>query len=83
VAAWRSIDRFCAAASSCPLTRAAVDADRGRVETRTATVSTDVGWLKDHHWPGLAAIGKVVRIRETPGKTTTEAAYYLISTATA
>ena len=34
-----------------------------------------------HHWPGLAAIGKVVRIRETPGKTTTETAYYLISTA--
>ena len=59
-----------------------VDADHGRIETRTATVSTDIGWLQeDHQWPGLVAIGKVVRLRETPTKTTTETAYYLISTA--
>jgi predicted transposase YbfD/YdcC len=59
-----------------------VDADHGRIETRTATVSTDIEWLQaDHHWPGLAAIGKVVRIRETAIKTTTETAYYLLSTA--
>jgi predicted transposase YbfD/YdcC len=59
-----------------------VDADHGRIETRTATVSTDIGWLQnDHHWPGLAAIGKVIRIRETAAKTTTETAYYLLSTA--
>ena len=57
-----------------------VEADHGRIETRTATVSTDIDWLqKDHQWPGLAAIGKVVRIRETPDKTTTETAYYLLS----
>ncbi len=59
-----------------------VDADHGRIETRTATVWTDIEWLqRDHHWPGLAAIGKVVRIRETASKTTTETAYYLLSTA--
>ena len=59
-----------------------VDGDHGRIETRTATVSTDIDWLQqDHHWPGLAAIGKVVRIRETATKTTTETAYYLLSTA--
>ena len=59
-----------------------VDADHGRIETRTATVSTDIGWLRDaHHWFGLAAIGKLVRSRETAGKTTTETAYYLLSTA--
>jgi predicted transposase YbfD/YdcC len=59
-----------------------VDADHGRIETRTATVSTDIDWLqRDHHWPGLAAIGRVVRIRETASKTTTETAYYLLSTA--
>ena len=59
-----------------------VDGDHGRIETRTATVSTDIGWLqKQHNWPGLAAIGKVVRIRETAAKTTTETAYYLLSTA--
>jgi predicted transposase YbfD/YdcC len=59
-----------------------IDGDHGRIETRTASVSTDIGWLqKDHKWPSLAAIGKVVRIRETVGKTTTETAYYLLSTA--
>jgi predicted transposase YbfD/YdcC len=59
-----------------------VDADHGRIETRTATVSTDIGWLQEaHRWPGLAAVGKVVRVRETAAKTTTETAYYLLSTA--
>jgi predicted transposase YbfD/YdcC len=57
-----------------------VDADHGRIETRTATVSTDIDWLQeDHQWPGLIAIGKVARIRETTDKTTTETAYYLLS----
>ena len=59
-----------------------VDAGHGRIETRTATVSTDIDWLGDlHQWPGLAAIGRVERIRETAAKTTTETAYYLLSTA--
>jgi predicted transposase YbfD/YdcC len=63
-------------------TKPVVDADHGRIETRTATVSTDIAWLQeDHQWPGLAAIGKVVRVRETAGKATTETAYYLLSTA--
>jgi len=58
-----------------------VDADHGRIETRTATVSTDISWLQEtHQWPGLAAIGKVHRIRETASKTTTETAYFLLST---
>ena len=57
-----------------------VDADHGRIETRTATVSTDIAWLnKDHRWPGLAAVGKIERLRETAGKTTSETAYYLLS----
>jgi predicted transposase YbfD/YdcC len=57
-----------------------VDADHGRIETRTATVSTDIAWLQDdHQWPGLIAVGKVARIRETSDKTTTETAYYLLS----
>lgn len=43
-----------------------VEADHGRIETRTAMVSTEIGWLqKEHQWPGLQAIGKVVRVRET------------------
>jgi predicted transposase YbfD/YdcC len=56
-----------------------VDADHGRIETRTATVSTDIAWLsKDHRWPGLFAVGKVEQVRETAGKTTSETAYYLL-----
>ena len=59
-----------------------VDGDHGRIETRTATVSTDIDWLQAaHRWPGLAAIGKVERSRETTAKTSIETAYYLLSTA--
>ena len=57
-----------------------VEADHGRIETRTATVSTEIAWLiEEHQWPGLAAVGKVERIRETAAKTTSETAYYLLS----
>jgi predicted transposase YbfD/YdcC len=57
-----------------------VEADHGRIETRTAMVSTDIDWLqKEHQWPGLHAIGKVERVRETAEKTSTETAYYLLS----
>jgi len=46
-----------------------VDADHGRIETRSAVVSTDVDWLQDiHHWPGLKAIGAVRRTREPKGE---------------
>ena len=71
---------------SCEATTAepTVEADHGRIETRTAMVSDEIEWLqKDHQWPGLAAIGKVVRIREAPDKTSTETAYYLLSKALA
>jgi len=62
-------------------THTTVDADHGRIETRTSAVYTDIGWAQDQHaWPGLAAIGKMVRTRETHGKTTTETSYYLLST---
>lgn len=60
----------------------AVDGDHGRIETRIATVATAIDWLQEgHRWPGLKAIGKVVRSRDTGTKTTTETAYYLLSTA--
>jgi len=59
-----------------------VDGDHGRIETRIAAVSTDIGWLQEiHRWPGLAAIGKMERMREKGGKTITETAYYLLSSA--
>jgi predicted transposase YbfD/YdcC len=57
-----------------------VDADHGRIETRTATVSTDIAWLQNQHkWPGLTAIGMVTRIRELTDRCTRETAYYLLS----
>ena len=40
-----------------------VDADHGRIETRTAML--------------LTAIGKVTRVRETAAKTPNETAYYI------
>ena len=66
-------------AASVTAAKPSVDADHGRIETRTATVCSAIGWLDAHRWPGLSAIGKVVRVRETPAKTTTETAYYLLS----
>ena len=58
-----------------------VDGDHGRIETRTSLVATDIAWLQERHaWPGLAAIGRVVRVREISTKVSTETAYYLLST---
>ena len=57
-----------------------VDGGHGRVETRTATVSHDVGWLQDdHRWPGLQAVGKIEAVREAAGRTTAETRYYIMS----
>jgi hypothetical protein len=59
-------DPECKAAIAVP----DVEGDHGRVEALTATVSIDIGWLqKEHKWPGLAALGKVVRVRETADRT--------------
>jgi predicted transposase YbfD/YdcC len=59
---------------------ATADSDHGRVETRTSLVSTEIeGLQKRHRWPGLAAVGKVIRTRDTATRTTTETAYYLLS----
>jgi predicted transposase YbfD/YdcC len=59
-----------------------VDADHGRIQTRTATVSTDVSWLqRQHDWSGLAAIGKIDWVRKEADKTTHETAYHGHNTA--
>jgi predicted transposase YbfD/YdcC len=45
-----------------------VDADHGRIETRTYTVIHDVAWLqKRHEWPGLQGVVMVESQREIPG----------------
>ncbi len=57
-----------------------VGAGHGRIETRTAVVSNDIGWLQErHNWPGLSAIGKVIATRETGGKQTRHSRYFLLS----
>jgi predicted transposase YbfD/YdcC len=57
-----------------------VDGGNGRIDTRTATVSTDVEWLRHtHKWPGLTCIGKIHRTREYPGQKTQHTAYYILS----
>jgi len=58
-----------------------VDGDHGRIETRQAFVCRKVDWLRDHAWPGLAAVGKVERSRDINGAISQETAYYLLSTA--
>jgi predicted transposase YbfD/YdcC len=47
-----------------------VDADHGRIETRTYTVIHDVAWLQERHqWPGLKGIVMVESQREIPAPT--------------
>src|SRR5215468_591922 len=44
-----------------------IDADHGRIETRTYTVIHDVDWLQDNHqWPGLKSVVMVESEREIP-----------------
>jgi predicted transposase YbfD/YdcC len=44
-----------------------VDADHGRIETRTYTVIHEVAWLQDNHqWPGLKSVVMLESERETP-----------------
>ena len=62
------------------LTFQSVDDGHGRIETRAAAISTDIGWLQERHsWPGLKAIGKVTAIREIDGRQTARTRYYLLS----
>lgn len=56
------------------------DGDHGSIETRTSMVSSEIEGLQNRHrWPGLAAVGRVIRTRETAARATTESAYYLLS----
>ena len=62
----------------------ATDTDKGhgRIETRTAALTTDIAWLQESHgWPGLKAIGKITASREIDGKTSVETRCYLLSSA--
>ena len=58
-----------------------VDESHGCVETRTASITHDLGAaLERHRWPGLAAVGKVVaECRPKDGKASVETRYYMTS----
>jgi predicted transposase YbfD/YdcC len=67
-----------------PLTplASAVETDKGhgRIEIRTASLSTDIAWLQESHdWPGLKAVGKIAAGREIDGRTSRETRCYLLS----
>ena len=52
----------------------------GRIETRTASISSDVAWLQERHqWPGLAAVGRITAKRHQGERTSVESRYYLLS----
>ena len=56
-------------ASATPLAQdMPVDEGHGRIETRIASLSSDLGWLPEvHHWPGLPAVGRVTAVRQRDG----------------
>jgi len=57
-----------------------VDADHGRIETRTTTVIHDLAWLQQRHgWPGLKAAVVVESSREMGGRIEQETRYYITS----
>ena len=57
-----------------------VDADHGRIETRTYTAIHDVEWLQERHdWPGLEGVIMVESRRESDEKVTQETRFYITS----
>lgn len=57
-----------------------VDADHGRIETRTTTVIHDVAWLQErHNWPGLNGVVMVESTREIGDKIERETRFYITS----
>ncbi len=57
-----------------------IDADHGRIETRTTTVIHDVAWLQGrHNWPGLKAVLVVESTWETGDKIERETRFDITS----
>ena len=57
-----------------------VDADHGRIETRTTTVIHDVTWLQErHNWHGLKGVVVVESRRELGDKIERETRFYITS----
>ena len=57
-----------------------IDADNGRIETRTTTVIHDVDWLQERHdWPGMKAVVMVESTREIKGVIEHDTRFYITS----
>jgi predicted transposase YbfD/YdcC len=57
-----------------------IDADHGRIETRTTTVIHDIEWLRErHNWPGLNGVAIVESTREISGEIRQETRFYITS----
>ena len=69
--------------SATPLAQAThTSKGHGRIETRTASINSDVAWLQERHqWPGLAAVGKITAKRQQGEHSSIESRYYLLSRA--
>lgn len=61
-------------------THQTVDADHGRIETRSYTAIHDVDWLQARHkWPGLKSVIMVESKRESGKKVECETRFYITS----
>ena len=59
-----------------------IDGDHGRIETRRASVLTDIDDLRrEPAFPGLVAVAKIEASRELAGRTSTAVRYFLLSAA--
>ena len=56
-----------------------VDAGHGRIETRRIAVRTTLPLRLDENWPGITAICRIERIRETKTRCTREIVYAITS----
>ena len=63
------------------LTDEEFDKGHGRLETRRATVISDIQWLKDKYpqWKGLSSLVEIESLREIKGEISTEKRYYISS----
>lgn len=59
-----------------------IDGDHGRIETRRASVLSDIDYLgREHAFPGLVAVAKIEASRELASRTSSAIRYFLLSRA--
>lgn len=74
-----NVETFFTSALAPDAVTVSVDAEHGRLETRTIAATDDIGWLHERHdWPGLNSI-LAVTLRQESGQTIREDTRYFIS----